>query len=436
MRIQLDTIAFFVPIDQGRRTHIGERMVKRAMCISLLLSALIAGTDSSVIFLGGTCPSTCDGARRSLDRRKRRVPNHQQWGKSCQVRERRSGISKLSATSTHMHLAFTPVQAGKFLSLAAVVGYLAKQLRSESFSRAIYFWFHAGPVVAHYKFTRWYLEKTKAPLEKRDLVYNSLHDKYCIPCLDIALHLKGLYVKIAQIVSSRPDFVPPQYIELFTSVQDSIPQSSIEEVVEIVNENLQSEFGKNFDEVFESIDPIALGSASIGQCHLARLRDARSIDPDWSHGEEVAVKVMHRGAEERFHHDFQVFRLLCKVALSGWETILDECYRQIMTEFDYRKEAESLQVVRSHLMKSSYNTLVTVPEPCPKLCSKELLVMEMLHGKKLSDTMEDDLAAALGGSRKDADELIKRKRLGTYTDMAFAAFSKRDVSTHLCPAFK
>ena len=204
--------------------------------------------------------------------------------------------------------------------------------------------------------------------------------------------------------------MPPQYIELFTTVQDSIPQSAIEEIVEIVNENLQSEFGKGFHEVFESIDPIALGSASIGQVHRARLREA--TDPAWTHGEIVAVKVMHRGAEERFHHDFQVFRLLCKVALSGWETILDECYRQIMTEFDYRKEGESLEIVRSYLMKSPYNTRVRVPEPYSKLCSKELLTMEMLHGKKLSDAIEDDLVAALGGSRTDASELLKRKRLG------------------------
>lgn len=194
-------------------------------------------------------------------------------------------------------------------------------------------------------------------------------------------------------------------------MQDSIPQSSIEEIAEIVNENLQSEFGKDFDQVFESMDPIALGSASIGQVHRARLRGV--MDPDWCHGNEVAVKVMHRGAEERFHHDFQVFRWLCKVALSGWETILDECYRQIMTEFDYRKEGESLEAVRSHLLKSPYRTRVRVPEPYKKICSKELLIMEMLHGKKLSDAMEEDLASALGGSKAGADEWIKRRRLGT-----------------------
>lgn len=161
--------------------------------------------------------------------------------------------------------------------------------------------------------------------------------------------------------------------------------------------------------MFERIEPVALGSASIGQVHCAKLRDT---DGDCLHGEEVAVKVMHTGVEERFHHDFQVFRWLCKVALSGWEPILDECYRQIMTEFDYRKEADSLRVVRDYLRNSRFKGRVKVPQPITQLCTKEILVMEMLHGKKLSESVQDDLAIALGGDENDANELIKRKRLG------------------------
>jgi hypothetical protein len=82
------------------------------------------------------------------------------------------------------------------LACAAVVRF-RKMLKSESFGRASYFWFHAGPIVAHYKFAKWWLTKTKAPLEKRNHVYNSLHDNYCNRALQIALHLKGLYVKVS-----------------------------------------------------------------------------------------------------------------------------------------------------------------------------------------------------------------------------------------------
>jgi len=172
---------------------------------------------------------------------------------------------------------------------------------------------------------------------------------------------------------------------------------------------MRAELGKGFDDVFESIDPEALGSASIGQVHRATLRKTESST--WMHGKDVAVKVMHEGSEDRFRHDFRVFRYLCKIALSGWEPILDECYRQIMNEFDYRKEADSLQEVGDGLRNSRFRKSVCVPRPLSDLCSREVLVMEMLHGKKLSDSLEDDLARAIGGD-VDVRELIKRKRLG------------------------
>lgn len=181
-------------------------------------------------------------------------------------------------------------------------------------------------------------------------------------------------------------------------------------MTEIVEKTLQSDCGLTYEEVFESIDPIALGSASIGQVHRAKIHDEHAKKLGGQN--IVAIKVMHPGAEERFHHDFQVFRWLCKIALAGWAPILDECYRQIMTEFDYRREANSLHTIRDHMARSPYRNRVRIPEPLSQLCTKELLVMEMLEGKKFADAVEDKLADALGGEKSNAVELIKRKRLG------------------------
>ena len=207
---------------------------------------------------------------------------------------------------------------------AAALIKIGNIVTSESFRRALYFWIHAGPIVVHYKFTRWYLTKTKAPIEKRDEVYNTLHDRYCDKSFGIILHLQGLYVKIAQIISSRPDFVPPQYIDLFITAQDSIPQWPIEDVITIVKRSLDSEFGLEFDEVFESIDPITLGSASIGQVHRAKLRKQFFDMGGYTGGADVAVKVMHPNAESKFHHvsflffvaEFASFLLLSLLKIS------------------------------------------------------------------------------------------------------------------------
>lgn len=212
--------------------------------------------------------------------------------------------------------------------------------------------------------------------------------------------------------SSPQDFVPPQYIDLFIAAQDSIPQWPIEDVVNVIDSSLEAEFGLSFQEVFQSIESTAVGSASIGQVHKAKLKSTYANLEGYNGGEVVAVKVMHQGAQQRFHHDFQVFRWLCRVALQGWEPILDECYRQIMSEFDYRCEADSLARVRENMAKSPFRNRIRIPQPLSQFCSKEVLIMEMLDGNKLSDAIEDELSLVLGGKEK-AVSMIRRKRLGT-----------------------
>ena len=99
-----------------------------------------------------------------------------------------------SSTTKSQPMAFSaPIMIGA--AAATTIGLIGKMIVSESIHRALYFWVHAGPIVAHYKFTRWYLSKTHAPLAKRDRVYNELHNRYCHKSLNIALHLKGTIFK-------------------------------------------------------------------------------------------------------------------------------------------------------------------------------------------------------------------------------------------------
>jgi len=261
-------------------------------------------------------------------------------------------------------------------------------------------------------------------------VYRNLHDRYAPTAYGVAIDLKGLYVKLIQVASSRPDFVPKQFLELFVQAQDSLPQWPIQDVKAIIDESLLQLNTDNrspsdpayysYETVFEDIDEVALGSASIGQCHKARIKGkyARELLYDTATDSvngcdeslvDIAVKVMHPGSEERFRHDFQVFRWLCKVALKGWEPILDECYRQIMSEFDYRREAESLATIRTNILKSPFSKTIRVPKPVLGLCGKELLIMELLDGAKLSDSLEADLAEILGHQK--SKQLLERKRL-------------------------
>mgnify|MGYP006345002021 FL=1 len=96
-----------------------------------------------------------------------------------------------------------PSKRWVFLGTAAVLGLgaaLRKIQKSEPIQRALYFWKHAGPIIAHYKFTKWWLNVQKVHGVQRDAIFEELHDRYAQPALDIALHLTGLYVKLGQIL--------------------------------------------------------------------------------------------------------------------------------------------------------------------------------------------------------------------------------------------
>ena len=94
-----------------------------------------------------------------------------------------------------------PSKRWVFLGTAAVLGSgaaLRKIQKSEPIQRALYFWKHAGPIIAHYKFTKWWLNVQKVHGVQRGMIFEELHDRYAQPALDIALHLTGLYVKLGQ----------------------------------------------------------------------------------------------------------------------------------------------------------------------------------------------------------------------------------------------
>ena len=183
----------------------------------------------------------------------------------------------------------------------------------EPMIRAIRFWRHVGPIVVHYKFTELWFKVAHVDAETRRNTWDKLHAMHAQTGLHIILELRGLFVKIGQVMSSRADFIPRQYVDAFNTLQDNVPPWDDERVEEIIRDSLEKCQGLQFEEVFDSIGEV-LGSASIGQVHKAKLTS----------GDTVAVKVMHPNAETMFRNDFQVFRTLCNVALPGWSPILRE----------------------------------------------------------------------------------------------------------------
>jgi len=220
-------------------------------------------------------------------------------------------------------------------------------------------------------------------------------------------------------MSSRPDFMPKEYIEYLSSVQDGVPSLPGPEIREIITKSIRDAHDLEFDDVFDSFDYMPLGSASIGQVHQASLtkefmKKVKELPPKYKYsgGSSVAVKVMHFDAEDRFRNDLRIFKMLCRVALPGWGVIIEEFERQIMTEFDYLREARNLRTIRQNIASSPYRHHVVIPDAIESFSTGNVLIMEMIRGKKLAEAAEYKLSRILGGDDTLANAILKERRKG------------------------
>jgi aarF domain-containing kinase len=179
------------------------------------------------------------------------------------------------------------------------------------------------------------------------------------------------YLKQAQLMSIRDDFVPPQYLEWCKKMQDSAPVPLDEATARSI---FETSLGRRVEEVFSVFNWTPIGSASIGQVYRATLHNGR----------DVAVKVQVPGIEDSFRADLNTARAFCRLALPQFVKSLDETERQFLTEFDYTREANNLDVVADNIMPA-WGGRVVVPRPVHGLCTRDVLVMDYLPGVKLVD---------------------------------------------------
>lgn len=183
------------------------------------------------------------------------------------------------------------------------------------------------------------------------------------------------FVKLGQLLSTRPDFLPDDYLEALATLQDdveSIPYADIEKIVE-------SELGVRMSAAFASFDTEPLASASIGQVHKAVLRSGR----------EVAVKIQRPGIRQKFLEDLSSLKEMTALAVKHSKTarkysidsIFDELQHILLNELDYIREAESLQIIGENLQKFR---LLRVPAPVMDYTTSRVLTMDFVDGKKVT----------------------------------------------------
>eukprot|EP01083_Nonionella_stella_P163719 539721_1 len=266
----------------------------------------------------------------------------------------------------------------------------------ENWRRSLYFWGNLYPVYLHYRFVD--LWTKNAEPSHRDKTFQHLHERYKHKIYNIVIHLQGFYVKLGQIGAARTDVVPIQWVELLRQLEDQCPYQPFDIIEHIIKTDFDID---DTSQIFEYIDPIPLGAASIGQTHFARLNT----------GEEVVIKVQYPNVEQLFRGDFRMARKFCEMAQPAHLPFLDETEKQFLTEFDYVLEAKNLEEIGNNLNTNVlWKDKVVVPRPYTELCTQHVLTMQYLKGKKLITALKENFTGIAKEKGLTLDELIEEQK--------------------------
>ncbi len=194
-----------------------------------------------------------------------------------------------------------------------------------------------------------------------------------------AEELGPTFVKLAQVLSNRPDIIPDALVREFEKLQDRVPPFSFEEAKAII----ERETGKNLEDIFEEFSEKPMASASIGQVHRARLRT----------GELVVVKVQRPDVADIISQDLAVIkeavkradRYLKKQGVLNADEVVKVFERSMQKELDYNNEARNIERFRATY---KHRTDFYVPKPYREYSSDKVLILEFVEGCKITDVRQ------------------------------------------------
>ncbi|MBD2312972.1 AarF/ABC1/UbiB kinase family protein [Desertifilum sp. FACHB-1129] len=235
---------------------------------------------------------------------------------------------------------------------------------------------------------------------------------------NILIELGPVYVKLGQLLSTRPDLLPGRYIDALSTLQAQVPAVAWPEIEVLIRQQLNGPL----EEIFAELNPQPVAAGSIAQTHKATLADGR----------KVAIKVQRPGIDLVIAQDIALIKGLAElVSISDFGSdfdlvaLADEFSKALLAELDFTQEASFADQLRRNLSTSRWfdPKQVVVPQIYWNLTNKKLLVMEWLDGVPI---LSSSLSASqhLAGSRTN----------GT-TDAAVVAEQRRAVTTLLFRAF-
>ncbi|MEY2830870.1 MAG: hypothetical protein RLZZ574_128, partial [Cyanobacteriota bacterium] len=227
---------------------------------------------------------------------------------------------------------------------------------------------------------------------------------------NILIELGPVYVKLGQLLSTRPDLLSARYVETLTDLQTNVPPVPWGQVESLI----QQELGQPIEAVFSEIDRNAIAAGSIGQVYSAVLVS----------GQQVALKVQRPGIDVVVDRDISLIKSLAEL-VSRTEFgknfdivgLAEEFSNAIVAELDFTSEAEYTEQLRQNLTNTKlFDTQqLVIPQIFNDLTTKKLLTIEWLDGVPI-------LQAKLPQMRADKDEATQRSEI---TTLLFRAFFKQ-----------
>ncbi|GAB4302607.1 AarF/ABC1/UbiB kinase family protein [Cyanobacterium aponinum UTEX 3221] len=196
----------------------------------------------------------------------------------------------------------------------------------------------------------------------------------------ILVELGPFYVKFGQLLSTRPDLLPPQYIEALTALQAQVPPVPWG----LIEKTLMEQLNQPLDKIFADINHNPIAAGSIAQIHKATLTT----------GEKVAIKVQRPDIERIVSQDINLIKGIAEiVALTDFGndydvvTLADEFTKAVQAELDFRQEAQFTDKLRLNLSNSNWfdSKQLEIPQIYWEFTTEKVLLMEWLDGKPILD---------------------------------------------------
>jgi ubiquinone biosynthesis protein len=190
------------------------------------------------------------------------------------------------------------------------------------------------------------------------------------------------WIKMGQLLSTRPDLLPPSYVVALGRLQDTIAPVPAEKIMAII----ENELGASVDELFKEFEREPLATASLAQVHRAVLHD----------GTEVAVKVQRPGVRNQIEIDIEVMHELARFATKytafgaryGLTQIVTELEHSLSQELDFRQEAENTRLISRQI--AEFQSLTT-PTVYSDYTSRRVLTLSFVRGRHLADISRAEL---------------------------------------------